>query len=174
MPPPPLAEADAANRPTEVAEAAKISLAAVVSWFLSATLGQILNSPSQIVVTSITTTTTSGRTDRHVESLPLPTPIALVLFVITAALWVALIMWMRGGRNWARTMLTILGVVGCVIEILVVMTAIHIDSIGIATNAGGVVEGLLGLLTIGLVIPALIGMNKHAAKKYFHRKLLSS
>ncbi len=70
---------------------------------------------------------------------------------------------MRKGRNWARIVLTVVGVLALLAGVFLLVGAGLLFSIG----ALGVVTVLLSAIQIGLAIAAMVFMYRPDAKAYF-------
>lgn len=85
--------------------------------------------------------------------------VSLAVLVLIGALIVA----MRNGRNWARTTLTVVGVLSIVINLFALVTAPPLLGIGVL----GVVVVLATVIQILLVIGAVVFMFRPRAQAYF-------
>lgn len=80
------------------------------------------------------------------------------------AVWVAVAFAMRGGANWARIVLTVLGALSLVFGALLSLFSLPVlFSIG----ALGVVEALLSIVSIPVMLAAIVYMFTGGASRYF-------
>lgn len=164
---PELPAADGPDRPRTIDLAVLFSLTAVAAEFVANVAGQVLHSGA-----ALTYTYTSGQTQfdggqsvtyAQTNTGPMPLGAALIGFVITAGLWVLLIGLLRNGANWARVLLTIFGVLGVLAELADIVGALGTSP----QNAGGIIQGGLGLAVVFLVVLALVLMYRRPANDFF-------
>ncbi len=82
--------------------------------------------------------------------------VGIVGALIVAGLWVGLILLLRGGANWARVLLTVLGCVGGLAVI-----------VNLAGGSTLTLPGVLNIVVLGLVIVALGQLYRGPANWYF-------
>ncbi|WP_440901987.1 hypothetical protein [Actinosynnema sp.] len=80
------------------------------------------------------------------------------------AVWVAVAFAMRGGANWARIVLTVLGALSLVFGALVSLFSLPVL---FAIGALGVVEALLSIASIPVMLAAIVYMFTGGASRYF-------
>ncbi|KAA2264843.1 hypothetical protein F0L68_07135 [Solihabitans fulvus] len=86
-----------------------------------------------------------------------------IFSLVILALWVVLIFQMRGGANWARIVLTVLGGLSILAQLLGLL------AIGILFSVGalGAIQALLGIVELIVVIGAIVFMFKGESSRYF-------
>ncbi|QUF02230.1 hypothetical protein KCV87_22365 [Actinosynnema pretiosum subsp. pretiosum] len=89
---------------------------------------------------------------------------SFVFRLIIIAAWVAVAFAMRGGANWARIVLTVLGGLGLV---MLLIGGIAILGLLFAIGGLGVMQGLFVLVQLVLLIGAIITMFTGGASRYF-------
>ncbi|GAA2569853.1 hypothetical protein [Pseudonocardia hydrocarbonoxydans] len=90
---------------------------------------------------------------------------SLIVSLVIVAAVAAVIVQMRNGRNWARIVLTVLGVLG------VLAGAVALIGLSLLLGAGvlGLVVVLASAVQIILAVAAIVMMYRPAAKAYFAR-----
>jgi hypothetical protein len=76
----------------------------------------------------------------------LPTPVAVLAFVIAGGLWASLVYGVYRGARWARVVLAIVGTLG-VLDLVLQLFTLFASS---ARDTGDLVRGLAFLLSLGL------------------------
>ena len=89
--------------------------------------------------------------------------ISLVFNVIVLGLIGAAVVAMRKGRNWARIVLTVVGVLALLGALFLLLGA----GLLLAVGGLGIVAVLIGAVSIGLAIAAMVFMYRPDAKVYF-------
>ncbi|MBA2309402.1 MAG: hypothetical protein H0W01_08935 [Pseudonocardiales bacterium] len=89
--------------------------------------------------------------------------IGVVIGLVILALYIFFAFQMRGGKNWARITLTVLGALSVVFTLIGIGTYSSL----IATGLFGVLSVVISLIQLGLVIAAIYFMFRPAANAYF-------
>lgn len=84
----------------------------------------------------------------------------LIFSLVIAAVWVVVVMQMRKGANWARILLTVLGVISVLFGILGVFVLFSVGFLGI-------IQGLLSLVGYAAIVGGIIFMFKPESNQYF-------
>jgi branched-subunit amino acid ABC-type transport system permease component len=114
--------------PVPVRRAAFAWWGATACWFLGSLLGRLLGERDALPATS------------------LPTPVAVLAFVIAGGLWASLVYGVYRGARWARVVLAIVGTLG-VLDLVLQLFTLFASS---ARDTGDLVRGLAFLLSLGL------------------------
>ena len=157
-------------RPSIVDQAVKTWFIGAGCWLLSAVLGQLLGSPAAMLFYFNSTNVVgqdpqTGATISETQTTVAPTPVVLIIVAIVAVLWGGLIYALRQGGNWARILLTILGILGELSLLFQIISALTGSP-----NGGAITQGLFGLAAFGFVLAALIIMYQPSASAYFRRR----
>ncbi|MFI9007090.1 hypothetical protein ACIGNX_07670 [Actinosynnema sp. NPDC053489] len=88
---------------------------------------------------------------------------SLIFSLVVSVLWILVVMQMRKGANWARIVLTVLGVLA------IIGGLFGLVAIGILFSVGflGVIQALLSLAQLVLTIAAIVFMFKADSNQYF-------
>jgi hypothetical protein len=86
--------------------------------------------------------------------------------IVLLVAYVALAFAMRNGANWARIVLTIIGVLGVVVSVLATLL---IASILVAVGIGGILQLLLTIISLAAVLTAIVFMYRAESTAYFKR-----
>jgi hypothetical protein len=89
--------------------------------------------------------------------------IALVISIVILAVLAAAVVSMRKGRNWARIVLTVVGVLALLAGVFLLLGA----GLLLAVGGLGVVSVLLAAVQVGLAIAAMVFMYRPDAKAFF-------
>jgi hypothetical protein len=154
-------------RPRLVERAARAWWLAIGCWFAGSSLGQLLHSPGAVAFSYRYTDVEPGlhgpvSFDR-LDAWSLPGPLAVVLFGLVGVFLASVVLPMRDGTRWARTVLTVLAVPS---ELLLAVQVGRSLFTGPA-NGGGVAQGLLCLVALCLVPGAVGMMYRSAARAHF-------
>ncbi len=84
----------------------------------------------------------------------------IIFSLAISAIWIAVVMQMRKGANWARILLTVLGVISVLFGILGVFVLFSIGFLGI-------IQGLLSLVGYAAIVGGIIFMFKPESSQYF-------
>jgi hypothetical protein len=125
---------------------------ATACWFLGSLLGTLLGG-------HVAAGTGVSRTTRDV----LPTPVAVLVFVVLAGLWALLVHGMYRGAGWARIVLAVAGALG----ILNVVARLFVAFTATGQNTGDVVQVLLFVVALGLSMAGFVLMFRADAGPYF-------
>lgn len=157
-PAPPLNDADAAPavRPKSVDTS-------VLLWLIAAgvsLIGQLLSFATSSEVAE-EVARQSGVTVESAEPGIGGTVFSIVLLIA----WVATVFAMRGGQNWARILLTVLG------GIYLLITLFSLLALGILFAIGGlgILQGLLNLVSIVVIIGAIVFQFRGESNHFFRR-----
>jgi hypothetical protein len=154
-------------RPPVIQRAATAWWLAVGCWFAGSSLGQLLHSPGAVAFGYRYTDVEPGvhgpvSFDR-LDAWSLPGPLAVVLFGLVGVFLASVVLPMRDGSRWARTLLTVLA---GPVELLLAIQVGRSLFTGPA-NGGGVAQGLLCLVTLCVVPCAVALMYRSAAGAHF-------
>jgi hypothetical protein len=128
--------------PAPVERAARAWWLAVGCWFAGSVFGQLLHSPAAVALPY-----------RYSDPWSPPGPLAVMLFGLAAVFLGSLVLPLRDGARWARSLLTWLAVplaAGLVWQVGRCLAT------GLA-DAGGATQGLLGLAAL-CVLPGAVGL----------------
>lgn len=111
-------------------------------WFAGSVLGQLLHGPAAVALPY-----------RYADGWSLPGSLAVMLFGLAAVFLASLVLPLRDGARWARSLLTVLAVP---------LAATLVWQVGLCLAAGladvgGVTQGLLGLAAL-CVLPGAVGL----------------
>jgi hypothetical protein len=96
----------------------------------------------------------------------LPTPVAVLAFVVAAGLWALLVYGVYRGAGWARVVLAIAGALG-VLDMVLQLFALFASS---ARDTGDLLRGLAFLVVLGLAMAGFTLMFRADAAPYFARR----
>jgi hypothetical protein len=147
--------------PVPVRRAAFAWWGATACWFLGSLLGRVLGGHA----TPGAGTGGTGERDALLAAT-LPTPVAVLAFVLAAGLWASLVYGVHRGAGWARVVLAIAGAVG-IFDLVLQLFALVASS---ARDTGDVVRGLAFLLVLGLSMAGFTLMFRADAAPYFARR----
>lgn len=143
--------------PEPVGRAALAWWGAVVCWFLGSLLSRLTGGH---VAGNIRFTSARAGDDL------LPAPIAVIAFVILAGLWALLVYGMFRGANWARILLSGLGVVGIVNVLIQMLAALTTPE----QNTGDILQAVFFLAVVGLSIAGFVLMFRRDTALYFIKR----
>ncbi|WP_300011371.1 hypothetical protein [Pseudonocardia sp.] len=89
--------------------------------------------------------------------------LSLVISIVILAVLAAAVVWMRKGRNWARIVLTVVGVLALLAGVFLLLGA----GLLLAVGGLGVVSVLLAAVQVALAIAAMVFMYRPDAKAFF-------
>ncbi|WP_326958437.1 hypothetical protein [Amycolatopsis sp. NBC_01286] len=147
--------------PVPVRRAAFAWWGATACWFLGSLLGRLLGGHA----TPGAGVGGTGERDALLATT-LPTPVAVLAFVIAAGLWAPLVYGVFRGAGWARVVLAIAGALG-ILDVVLQLFALFAAS---ARDAGDLVRGLAFLLVLGLSMAGFTLMFRADANPYFKRR----
>jgi hypothetical protein len=161
-PPPPAAPPVSESEYRQV-ERPKAVDTAFTLWFVAAGVGLLSNilglATAQDVANEV-----SRRIGTTVDSSQTATGVGTTITsIVLLALWVAIVFQMRKGANWARILLTVLGVLSVLAGLFGLLLIGVLFSIGIL----GVLQALLGIAQLVTVIAAIVFMYKRESNAYF-------
>ncbi|WP_326943991.1 hypothetical protein OG439_29160 [Amycolatopsis sp. NBC_01307] len=147
--------------PVPVRRAAFAWWGATACWFLGSLLGRLLGGHA-------TPGAGAGGTGERDALLAttLPTPVAVLAFVVAAGLWASLVYGVFRGTGWARVVLAIAGALGILDVVLQLFTLFAAS----ARDTGDLVRGLAFLLVLGLSMAGFALMFRVDAAPYFKRR----
>jgi hypothetical protein len=159
--------------PVKVELAARLSWAAAACWLVSSALTRLLGGSGLLRFTysssrTVTSSENPSITHSETHTQPMPFFVALLALLVVAALWVLLVSLMRGGVNWARIVLTVLGVLGSMGSLVGELTVLATPELGAADVVGAAGQAVV----LVLVVAALIAMHHRSASAYFRRPAL--
>lgn len=126
-------------------------------WFAGSAVGQLLHSPAAV-------TFNSRYNDVDGDAWSLSGPLAVVLFGLFAVFLASLVLPMRDGARWARSLLTVLAVPLAATLVWQIGRCLFA---GVA-DGGAVVQGLLSLVALA-VLPGAVGMMYRRAVRSHYR-----
>lgn len=126
-------------------------------------VSQFVGGPDQITYSSFYTDS-NGVIQTHTSAAPIS--VAVVVTLIQAGLWLGLVLLVRGGRNWARILLTILA---AIFGLLLLAGSLPSMFGGSNPSPGLILNSVLGLAVVGLEIAAIVFMYSSEALWYFRR-----
>jgi hypothetical protein len=146
------------SRPLSVERSAHAWWLAAACWFAGSTLGQVLGSPAAVAL--------NYQGGDRLDEWALPGLLAVVLFGLLAAFWASLVLPMLDGARWARVALTVLAVPGEAVGLWQVVRTL----VAGPETAGGVAQGVLGVVAL-CVVPFAVGlMFRPVASAHFRRR----
>jgi hypothetical protein len=149
-------------RPLLVERSARGWWLALACWFAGSALGQVLHSPAAV---GFHYRYIDGAGAVRLDDWALPGPLAVVLFGLLAVFLASLVLPMRDGAGWARTLLTVLAIP---LAAVVVWQIARCLFTGVADGVG-VGQGLLGLVALG-VLPGAVGMMYRREVRAHYRR----
>jgi hypothetical protein len=111
-------------------------------WFAGSAAGQLLHSPAAMVFRY-----------RYTGVWALSAPLAMMLFGLVAVFLASLVLPLRDGARWARSLLTVFAVLLAGTLVWQVVRCLFAG----AADPGGIAQGLLGLVALG-VLPGAVGL----------------
>ena len=126
--------------PLPVERAARAWWLAVGCWFAGSVLGQLLHGPAAVALPY-----------RYADGWALPGPLAVMLFGLAGVFLASLVLPLRDGARWARSLLTVLAVP---LGLTLLWQVVRCLAAGLA-DVGGVTQGLLGLAAL-CVLPGAV------------------
>lgn len=157
------------TRPEPVKRAALAWWAAVTCWFLGSLLSQLLG--GHVAGNLRFTSSRSVRVDdstvltQSTDNL-LPTPVAVVAFVIFGGLWALLVYAMYRGQGWARVTLGVLGALGILNVLLQLLAALTTPQ----QNTGDILQVVFFLAVVVLSISGFVLMFRRENNLYFVKR----
>jgi hypothetical protein len=157
------------ERPAAVRQAAFAWWGAVVCWFLGSLLSQVLGGhvAGTIRFTSSRSVRLADGTvlTQSTQSL-LPTPVAVVAFVVLGGLWALLVYGVYRGAGWARIVLAILGALGVLNVLIQLLSALTTPE----QNTGDILQAVFFLAVLALSIAGFVRMFRADASPFFVRR----
>jgi hypothetical protein len=89
-----------------------------------------------------------------------------VFGIVVIVIWVAVVFAMRNGANWARIVLTVLGILSALGSLVSLIGAGLVFSTGFL----GVLQILLGLISAVVIIVAIVFMFRKESSEYFRSR----
>ncbi|WP_328449837.1 MULTISPECIES: hypothetical protein [unclassified Amycolatopsis] len=146
--------------PVPVRRAAVAWWGATACWFLGSLLGHLNGGHATPGLGAGGT----GERDALLAAT-LPTPVAVLAFVIAAGLWASLVYGVYRGAGWARVVLAIAGALG-ILDVVLQLFALVASS---ARDPGDLLRGLAFLIALGLAMAGFTLMFRTDAAPYFTR-----
>ncbi|MFJ7216310.1 hypothetical protein [Amycolatopsis sp. NPDC098790] len=157
------------ERPATVRQAAFAWWGAVGCWFLGASLSQLLGGHvgGSFRFTSWRSVELPDGTvlTQTSESL-LPTPVAVVAFLVLGGLWALLVYGVYCGAKWTRIMLAVIGALGIANVLIQLVGALDAPE----QNTGDVLQALFFIGVLVLSIFGYVRMFRAGASPYFVRR----
>jgi len=166
---PPYAQPVRPERPATVRLAAFAWWGAVACWFLGSLLSQLLG--GHVAGTVRFTSSRSVRLPdgtvltQSTNSL-LPTPVAVVAFLVLGGLWALLVYGVYRGVNWTRILLAVLGALGTLNVLVQLLSALTTEE----QNTGDILQVVFFLAVVVLSITGFVRMFRADASPYFVRR----
>ncbi|MEV4150268.1 hypothetical protein AB0J40_41890 [Amycolatopsis sp. NPDC049691] len=166
---PPYAQPVRPERPATVRLAAFAWWGAVACWFLGSLLSQLLG--GHVAGTVRFTSSRSVRLPdgtvltQSTNSL-LPTPVAVVAFLVLGGLWALLVYGVYRGVNWTRILLAVLGALGTLNVLVQLLSALTTEE----QNTGDILQVVFFLAVVVLSITGFVRMFRADASPFFVRR----
>lgn len=157
------------ERPATVRQAAFAWWAAVGCWFLGSLLSQLLGghvAGSIRFTSSRSVRLPDGTVLTQSSQSLLPTPVAVVAFLVLGGLWALLVYGMYRGANWARIVLAVLGALGIINVLIQLLSALTTEE----QNTGDILQVVFFLAVVALSITGFVRMFRADASPYFVRR----